>query len=122
MMIYEEMMDSNITKVTDHAYARGKQRLGFSKSTMDRMTKKAFAEGVRVGEMTGSLHSYFVSKLEYPEYENSFFRLYGEAIYVFALGHDIYFGDSHPILVTVMCIPQDLRKQAIAVTRKRRAA
>ena len=118
----EEAMDSRIIKITEHAYDRGKERLGLSKKSLKRMSEKAFDDGLTVDEMNGSLYKYFMDKLEYLAYENTFYRVYGEMIFVFTVGQDIFFGDTHPLLVTVMYVPNELKKQANSSYRRKKIA
>lgn len=108
--------------ITDHAYARSKERLGWTKKTTKRMCEKAFFEGLSMDDLHGSIHNYLKEKVERREKLDMDFRIYGEAIYVFSLGEDKDFGDTFPLLVTVLYVPNELKGQAKSLQRKRRVA
>ena len=68
--------------ITEHAYERAKERLGWKHDVLDRMAEKALNEGVKHGDTKGTLHRY-ITKLwfEYKHCNNV--RIYGENIYFF---------------------------------------
>ena len=49
--------------ITDHAYARSKERLGWTKKTTKRMCEKAFFEGLSMDDLHGSIHNYLKERL-----------------------------------------------------------
>jgi len=109
--------------LTDHAIMRGKERLGLGKKALSRMTDKAFKEGVNLDEMYGSLYKYIAYKVERPNAAPiSDIRLYGEYVFLYSVGSDQFFGDTYPLLVTVILVPVEMRKQAILQFKKKRAA
>lgn len=109
--------------LTDHAIMRGKERLGLGKKALDRMTNKAFQEGLKLDEMYGNLYSYLI-EITNQDYKAplSDIRLYGEHIFLYSLGSDSAFGDTYPVMVTVLQVPVELRKQALIQFRKKKAA
>lgn len=87
--------------ITQHAYDRSKERLGFDRPATDKMALKAFTDGVAHGQAKGRLKRYF-DKL-YLEYKNANnVRVYGENIFLF----------SGSTLITVYQLPHDLKKLA----------
>lgn len=109
--------------LTDHAIMRGKERLGLGKKALKRMSDKAFKEGVALGDMYGSLYRYISEKLDRPYTPPiSDVRLYGEYLFLYSAGKDQYFGDTFPILVTILLVPAELRRQAILQFKKSRVA
>lgn len=58
----------NIT-ITDHAYRRGKERLGLNRQAFEKMALKAFIAGKKHGETKGNLKK-FISGL-YTDYRTA---------------------------------------------------
>ena len=48
-------------EITEHAYDRMKERLGWNRKAGQRMANKAYTEGKTHGETRGSLHRYLDS-------------------------------------------------------------
>lgn len=69
--------------ITDHAYERAKERLGWKREVMDKMASKALNLGIKHKDTKGSLNKY-ITKLwfEYKSCNNV--RIYGENIYFFS--------------------------------------
>lgn len=114
--------DWDLVMVTEHAYDRAKERLGYTKKATSRMSKKAFAEGLLLEEMSGNLYNYLEEKQTYRWNKECDYRIYGEAIYVFTIGQDDNFGDTYPLLVTVLIVPKELRSQAKSQMKKKKTA
>lgn len=78
----EENISNSETFITEHAYERAKERLGWKHDVLDKMAKKALTEGIQHKETKGTLHKY-ITKLwfEYKHCNN--IRIYGENIYFF---------------------------------------
>lgn len=86
-------------RITDHAYDRMKERLGWNHKAGERMAQKAFEQGVTHGETRGSLHRYLDGI--FLSYRNAnCMRIYGEAIFLFA----------DNVLITVYALPTRYRK------------
>ena len=82
MMKKEGLYDVMDIVITDHAYDRMKERLGWNKKAGARMAQKAYINGVTHGATRGSLHRYLDSV--YLAYHNaSQMRIYGEALFIF---------------------------------------
>jgi hypothetical protein len=85
--------------ISQHAYERAKERLGWSPSVLDKMALKAFTEGLKHSQTKGHLHKYITKQwFKYKHANNA--RVYGENIFYF----------SNNVLATVYQVPQDLRK------------
>lgn len=85
--------------ITEHAYDRMKERLGWNKKAADRMAPKAFRKGIRHGETRGSLHRYLDS-IWFSHQNATDMRIYGQAIFIFR----------GKTLITVYEMPQKYRK------------
>lgn len=84
--------------ITAHAYRRGKERLGYSRKTLERIAVKAFTEGVLHRETKGQLNK-FVTKIYLQYCKANNIRIYGENIFLFI--------DAK--LITVYQVPVELR-------------
>ena len=84
--------------ITEHAYDRMKERLGWNRKAGQRMANKAYTEGKTHGETRVSLHRYLDSV--YLSYGNANqMRIYGEALFIF----------SGSRLITVYALPTKYR-------------
>ena len=87
-------------EITNHAYDRMKERLGWNRKAGERMAYKAYTDGTTHGETRGSLHRYLDSV--YLAYHNaSQMRIYGEALFIF----------SGTKLLTVYALPTKYRRK-----------
>lgn len=86
-------------QVTEHAYQRAKERLSWNHKVCDKMSEKAFLEGIKHKDTKGSLHRY-VTKLWFSYRHANNVRIYGENIF--------FFCDNR--LITLYQLPNDLRK------------
>lgn len=68
--------------ITDHAYERARERLGWKHDVLDKMASKALIEGVKHGDTKGTLHRY-ITKLWFEYKTANNVRIYGENIYFF---------------------------------------
>ncbi|MEM8527681.1 MAG: hypothetical protein AAGG68_23770 [Bacteroidota bacterium] len=84
---------------TDHAYARAKERLSWSKKTLDRMMPKVLNEGYRHAQTKGKLKKY-ITQLYKKENPANNIRIYGENIYFF----------NSNVLITVYQLENDLKR------------
>lgn len=85
---------------TNHAQQRSKERLGFSKSTTERMADKALREGLRAADTSGRLRRHLDGM---GMAHGTTPVIYGEHIYVFS---------SDRALITVLYLPVSLRLAA----------
>lgn len=87
--------------ITDHAYERGKERIGLGKVALNRYALKAYQQGLTHGQTKGRLHKY-ITKIWYNNKKVDNIRIYGEHIYLF----------HQNILITVYHTPNHLRQLA----------
>lgn len=106
--------------ITNHAYDRGKERFGLPKKALKRMAQKVFYDGLKEKDMSGALYSYFHEKGNREWNLNMDYRIYGEILYVFSKEKNIFNNLTHPLLVTVTYIPQELRTQARGQFKKKK--
>lgn len=86
-------------RLSNHAKSRLKQRCGFNKKAADRMSEKAFHDGIRHSETKGQLRKWTTALcLKNPQANN--IRLYGDKAYIFC----------DEVLVTVLQIPPELMR------------
>lgn len=88
---------------------RLKERCGFNKKSMNRMSDKAYKYGVTHSEVTGSLRKWMDKLyLSYGKSNNT--RLYGDKAYLF----------NDNCLITVIQIPNNLLPVALKLQKERR--
>lgn len=87
-------------EITNHAYDRMKERLGWNRKAGERMACRAYTDGITHGETRGSLHRYLDSV--FLSYGNATqMRIYGEALFLF----------SGSRLLTVYALPTKYRRK-----------
>lgn len=119
---YSEKFDNNVIKITNHAFQRSKERFGLSKIATYRMSEKAFKKGLSVDDMSGALQKHFTTKLGFDWNQKIHYRVYGNAIYVFAEAENAYGDNTYPLLLTVTTIPKSLKLQAKGQFKKNKVA
>ena len=87
-------MDNNMIWITDHAYARMKQRNGWNRKTSDRMVSRVYDSGQRPEQIKGYLKAWVKAKVS-EDVNGNDFVLYGQSMYVFR----------ENALITVLHIP-----------------
>ena len=95
-------------KITRHGYERGKERLGFSKKTLDRMTERALEDGVAQKEAKGSLRRYLDAL--FLKYKMANVRLFSEHIFVFS---------KERRLITVFRVPNEHKAAANKILKRK---
>lgn len=85
--------------ITDHAYDRMRERLGWNKKAGTRMAQKAYTDGLTHGETRGSLHRY-LEKVYWSYCNANTMRIYAEALFIF----------NGTKLITVYALPTKYRK------------
>ena len=85
--------------ITKHAYDRAKERLGWKKSTLKRMTDRVIENGVTHRETNGHLRKY-LNKLYHQKGKANNMRIYGDVIFVF----------HGKTLITIFKLPTNLIK------------
>ena len=93
-------------KITKHAYDRGKDRLGWKKNTLRRMSKRAWRRGLTYLDTKGKIRDFVNDKKKNYPFVDAI-RIYGENIYFF----------SEDKLITVYRLNNDLAKLANAIKR-----
>lgn len=94
-------------RISNHGKMRMKQRCGLDKKSCERIAKKAFEEGIRHSETTSRLNKW-ISSLYFKNKNANNIRLYGDKAYIFC-------GE---VLVTVIQIPNNLRKDMKSMIRR----
>lgn len=87
--------------ISNHAYDRAKERLGFDKKATDKMAVLAYGHGTKHGDAKGRLKKY-IDKLFLEHRTANNTRVYGEAIYLF----------HNQTLITIYRLPNNLKKLA----------
>lgn len=94
--------------VTKHGYSRMKERMGLGKKATERMTLKAFNEGITSYELKkGHLKDYLNRKEKNPGSAQCV-KVYGQTVYFFVTDGKDKIG-----LITAYQLPRDLQKEAI---------
>ena len=95
--------------VTNHAKDRTRERVGLPKRVVEKNAVKAFDEGLKHGDLSGSLKRFVDGLyLQYGRANN--IRIYCGNVYLFC-------GN---VLVTVMPLPGKYRKTAVELMKKAR--
>lgn len=92
-------MVSGEIHITEHAFLRSKQRLGWNRNTTIRMVEKAASDGLTHAETTGRLNRY-ISKQYLLERKADNIRIYGEHIFMI----------SGNTLITILRLPNEFKK------------
>lgn len=90
-----------MTRVTKHATKRIRTRLGLPKHVSEKNADKAFRNGIRHKETTGSLHRY-MDFLFFQNQNANNIRIYHNFVYIFA----------GKTLITVFDLPNKYKKAA----------
>lgn len=90
---------ASVVIITDHAYERAKERIGWKPKVLDKMAEKAFLEGKKHKDTKGALMRY-LTKLWFSYKHCNNVRIYGENVF--------FFCDN--ILITLYQLPNNLRK------------
>ena len=98
-----------MTKLSQHSEIRLKERCGLNKSSINRMSNKAYEQGITHSETTGNLKRWMDKiYLSYGKSNNT--RLYGDKAYLF----------NGNCLITVIQIPNSLLPVALKLQKERR--
>lgn len=107
-------------KITDHAYDRAKERLGFNRKALARMAEIAFLEGIGHSETSGRLHKYIAARAASYMRKGQALRMYGEAVYCFNIRNNKATGKEETVLITVWAIPKNLKNQALGLQKRKK--
>lgn len=95
--------------ITNHAYERAKERLGWTQKVLDKMSSKALSEGIKHSDTKGRLNKYITATyFSYKSANN--IRIYGENVYLF----------DKDVLITIYQLPNNLKTHG-NITQKNRA-
>ena len=97
-------------QVTRHGFKRGKQRIGIPKKAIERNAQKALEYGIDHRHAVGSLQRYLAVLYNRYHGNGNNIRIYNDFVYVF---HD-------EILITVLNVPPEQRRAALAQQRRLR--
>ena len=95
--------------VTKHGGKRSRERVGIPKKAVDRNAKNALEKGVRYEDTCGAMRRYLDWLYLKGSGEANNMRVYGDHVYLF---HD-------EILITVLNVTPEHRKQAARLQRKK---
>ena len=93
--------------VTKHAQKRIKERCGFNKKAMNRMSRKAYIDGVSYRDTKGQLNKW-LNNVYFKNENTNNIKLYGDKAYVFC----------DDKLVTVLQVPHRLSKNMRSMIKK----
>jgi hypothetical protein len=88
--------------ISDHAYDRGKERLGLDKSAFEKIATKAYIAGKPHKDCKGRLKTY-VTSLYFQYQTANNIRIYGENIYLF----------KNNTLITCYQLPNEFNEQGL---------
>lgn len=94
-------------RISDHAYKRAKQRIGWNATAIERMSEKAFESGLKRTHAKGRLKKYF-DELYMEKGTANNVRVHGETVFIF----------SNSCLITIWQLPQELRSLAKVIRQK----
>ena len=106
--------------ITEHAYDRMKQRLGWSRKAADRMAGVAYEEGIKHGETNGKLYRYITAQALAYMRKGNCIKIYGEAVYCFVNRKDDETEETVATLITVWNIPWKYRSQVLGIQRRKK--
>lgn len=99
-----DTINKPIVIITNHAYERGKERLSLNKKAIDRLTKKAYLEGIKHVEIKGKARKYIDNihsqKKTIKQYIANNIRIYGEVVFLF----------KNNTLITLYQLPNEFKK------------
>lgn len=95
--------------ISDHAYDRGKDRLGLSRTAFQQKAIKAFKEGICHSEVAGNLKR-FIDKTYLKEGNANNIRILNHFIFIFRKN----------ILITVYQVPNNLKKSVFKIKEQKK--
>lgn len=95
------------TNISKHAKKRLKERCGFNIKSYEKMSDKAFEEGIKHSQTKGRLNKW-ITNLYFRNKNANNIRLYGDKAYIFA----------NRTLITVIQIPVNLMKDLKSMLKK----
>jgi len=98
-----------MTRVTNHAKQRAKERCGINNKSIERIAEKVLKQGITHNECTGQIRRW-VDKLYLSEKKANNIRLYGDKAYLF----------NDNVLITILQIPNDLQNRVKTILKRRK--
>ena len=102
--------------LTNHAYARMRERVGVGRKAAERLVYKVYVLGIGKNEVKGSLYRFITCESRNECYRDTDVKIYGEMVYCF-----MNTPEGTVVLVTVFNIPSSLKKQALGAQRRQAA-
>ena len=102
-------------RITDHAYDRAKERCGWNKATLDRMTKKALDYGISHKNVMGSLRKW-IDYVYLSHCNANGFKIYGEWLFLFKTENHF----QNETLITIYQIPNKYKNTIHKMKEKER--
>lgn len=96
--------------VTRNGDLRTRKRVGVNRSAVERLARKAFADGITRYDAKGGLRRYLDALYHYNEQADNI-RVYAEKVWIF----------SGNILITVLDLPQKYKNRANGIAKKESA-
>lgn len=97
-----------MAKISKHAEQRLKERNGLGKKSYDRIVEKAYENGINHSQTKGNLHKWMSGLYQKYPRKGTEIKLYGDKAYIFV----------EQVLVTVLQIPNDIKKNMSVMIRK----
>jgi len=97
--------------VTHHAHDRGRDRLGWSHATMERMASRALLEGFARSDASGALRRH-LDCLVHKHGKGHNLRVYGQHVYIF----------EGVTLITVLHLPHRYASAAASIAKRKERA
>lgn len=97
-----------MAKISKHAEQRLKERNGLGKKSYNRIVEKAYDNGINHSQTKGNLNKWMSGLYnKYPR-KGTEIKLYGDKAYIFV----------EQVLVTVLQIPNDIKKNMAVMVKK----
>ena len=94
--------------ITNHAYDRGKERIGLNNTALQKQAVKAYEQGVTHSETSGNLCK-FIDKIFLSHKKANNIKILGEHIFLF----------QNNVLITVYQVPNSLKKSVHKVQKNK---
>lgn len=119
-------MNNYIIKVSDHAFNRIKERSGINKKAAQRLAERAYHNGIKHNEVTGSLHKFISGICKKSKTSGTDIRIYGDKAFLFSIkgkfAEELISKDGEKIitLITILQVPNYLIKNVNGAMNKKR--
>ena len=106
-------------EISEHAYERMKERCGWNRKAATKMAKLGYEDGINHRDTVGKLYAYIAKQAKKHMKKGACFKLYGEFVFCFVRYIDVPVEERKIVLISVWRIPNELKKQALGVQRKK---